>query len=526
MFNSVPRVCFGLPIVVLGVAAGLVGCGGSDSHHGHGYTDKSLNLGTLSSKQTATIALGYYPGSDASDSAVINLSCKGVARPASVKVYKALDTENESIERYGTPEMEAAGRAAVEKYKKQCLAKGTDIAPCKANTVYTDLNEGETTLIDVYLRSEKNVTVQKMHKNSDTSSVIVLAEVVNGEPVISKEKALSYDEYFGTNNHYDPEGLGIGERVRKTFGSEWRKDGGMDGTKKVVLIFLSSNTIGSGTYGYCTTIDSLPKSQESYSNEGEILYLNGDKEGIDIYSTIAHEFQHMCNFNQKYIKDGTFSGDSFEMLSINEGQSMLAEDICGFNLDPVCDGEAEPGNYFLGSAINSYLSNPNEVNSVSFDNTGGAYGKAYLTMRYIADAFGVDYVTRIATSSSVGFDNVVNVTKSTLPNLMAGMTVACTALDGLPSSMKYTNLELLKEYELCVSEDTSETVLITSIYGDEVEASDFGSGSIELDPNTSAVIDILGDGSQVKLNYSMPENCAGTVVTSENNKCMKTYTMK
>ncbi|MDO5295927.1 MAG: hypothetical protein Q4F00_04665 [bacterium] len=525
MSNPIPRIYFGLPLVVLGLAAGLSGCGSSHHHHGsYNDTDGYLDLGKLSSSEVATIALGYYPGSTSSDNSVIELSCKG--GQAVSRTMTPQKVQRERIERFGTAEMEEAGRAAVAQYKQECLAKGLDMTASRTvNTVYTDLAEGETTDVNVYLRSKKNVTVQKMHANADTKSTIVFAQVVNGSPVISKEEALSFDQYFGVNNPYDSEGMGIGERVRKTFGSEWRKNGGMDGTEKVILVFLDSSTIGSGTYGYSTTIDSLPKSSNGYSNEGEILYLNAAKKGIDIYSTMAHEFQHMCNFNQKYIKDGAFSGTSYELLSLNEGQSMLAEDVCGFNLAPVNGDTAEPGNYFLGSAINGYLANSAQIDSLSFDNSYGAYGKAYLTLRYIADRFGINYVTKMCTSNGVGFDNIKNVTGTEMSDIMDGMTVASTALEGLPSKMRFENLILDANYELSISEDTSETVYVSSIQGDEVQASNFSSGSVELKPNTSAVIDILGDGSRIKLNYYLPGDCTGTVIVSNNGTYVEAYDM-
>ena len=525
MFYPIQRVYLGLPLLVAGLAAGLTGCGGSSggNHYHGGDADGALDLGALSSNEVATVALGYYPGVSDAENSVIELSSKG-GQPV-FRAFKADDGQRERLERFGTPEMEEAGREAVIRYKQECLAKGLDTA-AKKNTVYTDLDEGDTTEISVYLRSKKGVKVQKMHANSETKSTIVFAQVVDGKPVITKEEALNFDRYFGVNNPYDPDGKGIGERVRKTFGSEWRKNGGMDGTEKVILIFLASNTIGTGTYGYSTTIDSLPKSSNEYSNEGEILYLNGAKKGIDIYSTMAHEFQHMCNFNQKYVKDGSFSGSGYELLSINEGQSMLAEDLCGFNLSPMNGGEAEPGNYFLGSAINGYLSNPAQTDSLSFDNSQGAYGKAYLTLRFIADRFGTDCVTKIATGSGVGFNNIASVTGTSMPNLMDGMTVASTALEGLPSKKSFTNVQLDKDYELSTSEDTSETVYVSSIQGDEVKASDLKGGTIELKPNTSAVIDILGDGSRVRLKYYLPGDCTGTVVISKDGTYKNSYQMK
>jgi hypothetical protein len=61
------------------------------------------------------------------------------------------------------------------------------------------------------------------------------------------------------------------------------------------------------------------------SNESEIFYIDSHFYDLDeqgIYSTLAHEFQHMINFNRKSLEKGLYPSTWF-----NEMLSMLVEDI-------------------------------------------------------------------------------------------------------------------------------------------------------------------------------------------------------
>ena len=86
----------------------------------------------------------------------------------------------------------------------------------------------------------------------------------------------------------------------------------------------------SGTLGYFwgkdMFYDSVVKAQTSYrSNECEIFYIDSyflDKYPNFVYSTLAHEFQHMLNFVHKTMENGKSSSTWF-----NEMLSMICEDL-------------------------------------------------------------------------------------------------------------------------------------------------------------------------------------------------------
>ena len=78
----------------------------------------------------------------------------------------------------------------------------------------------------------------------------------------------------------------------------------------------------------------------------------------------------------------------------------------------------------------------------------GEYGQAYLLMRYIADRYGVDKVTEIATSPRVGMDNIAGVLGVEFAELYRdfGITNAISNLTNAPSKYNYKAIDLNTSY--------------------------------------------------------------------------------
>ena len=125
----------------------------------------------------------------------------------------------------------------------------------------------------------------------------------------AKEIAAKFDiiypvitDAFGYENGGGPEG-----------------DGGMDGDKKIqILIYHEWQDAAAGqVLGYFAGKDLNTKAVQSTSNEAEMFYMNsvalGD--GYDFYGTLAHEFQHLINYN-KNIKGLASPSWYNEMLSL------------------------------------------------------------------------------------------------------------------------------------------------------------------------------------------------------------------
>ena len=203
-------------------------------------------------------------------------------------------------------------------------------APSAVRARYQELPAGAQR--DFYLLPAfQSVTAQKILEPNETVHCTIFAELDGqGQPSVSRSKALAVAEAFDSNNPYRT-GSGIYDQDRAVFGSEWNQNppGGNDGDTKVVILFFRSATLGTSLFGYTSPADSSPNPSD-ISNMAEIVYINADKSELQTLSTLAHEFQHLISQNEKVIRQGTFpAGAEDENVSLNEGLSGLAEEVCG-----------------------------------------------------------------------------------------------------------------------------------------------------------------------------------------------------
>ena len=95
----------------------------------------------------------------------------------------------------------------------------------------------------------------------------------------------------------------------------------------VVGYFYAKDYFPNGTDIQKLTGKGYPQSEQvlNYSNEGKYFYVDAQYAVNDttmVFSTLAHEFQHMVHWNQKTMKQNLESGSGF-----NEMLSMLCEDL-------------------------------------------------------------------------------------------------------------------------------------------------------------------------------------------------------
>lgn len=437
--------------LLLGIACSalcltMAGCSDDDNWSPTDNLTKKYELGTVTTSDSATLLVsnGQSEKGFSDQIYVTSSALPGEATTTGAK----LDTE-EGADPHGLT------HKLIKEASEIIKAKSTDVKVLgkesfTPNTIYTNTEKDGD--IEVYVDfnftgAATKTTFRKILANDETKSVLVFAEVdpETEEACIDEEKALAIDTYFGDTNIYDDEGLAIGDRVRKVFGNEWSKDGGRDGEEKIVIMMCSS--MKKGLYGYFDPKDAFSKDDVQYSNEGEILYLNSTCADADLYSTIAHEFQHMCDFNQKVCLDGEFSGE-YEDTTLNEGKSTLSEDLCGFRMRSDDEDTEAPTNSYLFSTASAYLANPGKVSLLSFNNALGEYGQAYLLMRYITDRYGNDKLHEIATSPNVGFDNIEDITGTKFSQLYYdfGMTNMLSNKNNTPSLYNYKSVNLDKSY--------------------------------------------------------------------------------
>jgi hypothetical protein len=119
-----------------------------------------------------------------------------------------------------------------------------------------------------------------------------------------------------------------------TFGSE--PNPGIDNNTKIFIFLLDIKdgyTQGSSSYisGYFNPLDEHDISISPYSNQKEIFYMdiNPGTPGDPVFlRTLAHEFQHMINWQQKTNLRGVY-----EDTWLDEAMSEIAPAVCGYGID-------------------------------------------------------------------------------------------------------------------------------------------------------------------------------------------------
>lgn len=273
------------------------------------------------------------------------------------------------------------------------------------------------------------VTCRKILAESQTVHCTIFAQVVSGTPILSEATALQIQA------RWDEPVNGIYDKDRDIFGSEWTDNGGRDGDAKVNLVFLNSSGIGGSNYfGFTSPADA---GTTASSNRGEILYINYDKfgsDGFDVYSTLAHEFEHLIALNTKWIRQGSFSGQ-VENAAIDEGKAVLAEDLAGYGLEA-----SGGGNNFTYQATRAFLQSPSSQGIFQFNSNLDSYGRDYAFMRYLVDRFGIDAFRSYAQSSGTGLAQL-NTSFGGLNSVFADWTnalVASRLAGSVPSNLRYT----------------------------------------------------------------------------------------
>ena len=176
---------------------------------------------------------------------------------------------------------------------------------------------------------------------------------------------------------------------RKYFGSEWTP--GVDGD--VHLYMLYARGLGSTVAGYFSTPDEYPPEAHPYSNAHEMFMISADNQGLAdtfTYGVLAHEFQHMIQWNL----------DRNESTWLNEGFSELAALLNG---------------YYEGGFDSRYTRNPDiQLTDWPGDDrlTIAHYGGSFLFVSYFYDRFGSQALHALAADQANGMDSLDDVLQS------------------------------------------------------------------------------------------------------------------
>ena len=176
--------------------------------------------------------------------------------------------------------------------------------------------------------------------------------------------------------------------IRYIFGSEWKP--GIDDDDRVIILLTH---LKSNAGGYFNSKDEFFKSQLADSNEREMFYLNATQVANSLFdSFLAHEFQHLINWNQKERRYGVI-----EEVWLNELRSEYAPTIAGYDSGYVGTNLERRVDDFLAQPFDSLT----EWKGDRYD-----YPSVNLFGHYLADQFGEDIFTYMMDTNKVGINSI------------------------------------------------------------------------------------------------------------------------
>ena len=313
-------------------------------------------------------SLLYYIPNDVSDSneSRYNVSTKGVSSP--VEALKLLPVNHQEPTRGSYSYFRAR--------EAELLASGFPQARPKLRKGATSYKVGDIWK-DVYIS-----------RNVSDDSQLVDAECigVSEHAYFFLEKGLQKPSQSGLDaiiNGFE----GIYPIMHEKFGVE----NDVDGNGKVIIMLFRFNI--KEVFGYFDGNDKFSKANVAVSNEADIFYVNDiymETNFNDLMATLAHEFQHMIHFDNRYNK----GFDSLD-LWIDEGLAMQAEYFTGYFDNSEYD--------YAGAFLERYA----EISLTNWDYvTMSNYTSSCVFVRYLVEQFGDDVIKRLYNSSKTGTDAV------------------------------------------------------------------------------------------------------------------------
>lgn len=142
-----------------------------------------------------------------------------------------------------------------------------------------------------------------------------------------------------------------------------------------------------------------------YSNEGNYLYINTymSKQTGNMYTTIAHEFQHMIQMNSKGGLDGVDDETNYLSSEFNEMFSNAAEDLV-FMYFPEIDYNTFAAVSYMSRAEEKYLYNGIEYNHAM---GGVVYGSTFSFIGWLMRTYSVAAMVSIAQNDYLDWEGIV-----------------------------------------------------------------------------------------------------------------------
>ena len=192
------------------------------------------------------------------------------------------------------------------------------------------------------------------------------------------------------NNLIDEFDQNIYAKMRETYGEEWSP--GIDNDPRIIVLITQMDE---NAGGYFNPNDGFLKEEVERSNEKDMFYLNVFHIGDYLAkSFLAHEFQHLINFNQK-IKLNNVQ----EEVWVNEGLSEYAPTVSGYDEDYA--------NSNLKKRVENFLKMPSH-SLTEWTNSSYDYSSMNLFMQYFIDHFGESTLKYIENNNQAGIQSINN----------------------------------------------------------------------------------------------------------------------
>jgi len=255
-----------------------------------------------------------------------------------------------------------------------------DAGPRRSRAVFIAPKVGDTRMfyVETYYGSGKYVQKQAALRATGQYGNIWVMDADNGSSVrlITDERAQELAGKFDVIYPIETKLLGY------EYGGGPGGDGGRDGDPKIqILVYniLDAEGWGAGVAGYFHSKDFYDMSFTG-SNQAEIFYMHASQINNSLnyaYSTLVHEFQHMINFNMKYVKQ-----DKTSQSWYNEMLSMMAQDV----IDPLI-GVPQGASVF--SRLQVFLLTYNHVGVTEWTRLGEtSYAKGFAFGAYLLRNYG------------------------------------------------------------------------------------------------------------------------------------------
>lgn len=177
-------------------------------------------------------------------------------------------------------------------------------------------------------------------------------------------------------------------KMRITYGSEWTP--GIDNDEKITLLFFK---LVPDAGGYFTSIDETLKINVPDSNQREMIYVNVRIIGSErVKAFIAHEFQHLITFFQKF-KLKNLVDDAW----LEEARSEYAPTLLGY------DDTYSKSN--LEERVEDFINQPFDP-LCEWGNSIYDYGSVTLFMQYLVDHYGINVINSLISNNKVGIQSM------------------------------------------------------------------------------------------------------------------------